>query len=190
MVAGAIEGAGFEPDLSGGEIVLSCVDIWGNAGGDWVGAIADQFGQDGNISLDPRFCDAEDRDFTLAAGSPCVADAIPGCGQLGAWPVGCAWPTSSPVVSSPVLDQPAPNPCNPGTEIAYTLPTTQSVRLTVHGLDGRLVRQLVAGPREAGRHRAAWSGRDQQGRVVPSGVYVLRLEANDAVVCRRVTVIR
>jgi predicted outer membrane repeat protein len=70
---------------------LSCCDIFGNAGGDWVGTIADQYGVDGNISKDPLFCDPENGDFHIDAASPCApfSPANPECDLVGAWPVGC-----------------------------------------------------------------------------------------------------
>jgi len=33
------------------EVVLSCCDVYGNAGGDWVDCISYQFGSDGNFRL-------------------------------------------------------------------------------------------------------------------------------------------
>jgi hypothetical protein len=71
---------------------LSCCDIYGNSGGDWVGSIADQYGVNGNISEDPLFCDVYNDDLTLHDTSPCAAENNPGCGQIGAWPVGCVTP--------------------------------------------------------------------------------------------------
>ena len=40
----------------GSQPLLACCDIYGNAGGDWIGCIEDQAGQNGNISEDPLFC--------------------------------------------------------------------------------------------------------------------------------------
>jgi len=70
---------------------LSCCDIFGNAGGDWVGKIADQYGVDGNIGMDPLFCDPENGDLHLDAASPCApfSPSNPECDLVGAWPVGC-----------------------------------------------------------------------------------------------------
>jgi predicted outer membrane repeat protein len=71
--------------------VLSCCDLYGNAGGDWTDPIANQLGIRGNICEDPVFCsDAphEDRDWTIRADSPC-APAQSECGLIGAWGVGC-----------------------------------------------------------------------------------------------------
>lgn len=71
---------------------LACCDLYGNAGGDWVGCVADQQGVDGNISQDPLFCDPGAGDFTLRENSPCAPFSPPNpeCGLIGAWPVGCA----------------------------------------------------------------------------------------------------
>jgi hypothetical protein len=67
---------------------LSCCDVFGNAGGDWVGSIADQFGVDGNIGADPLFCDPENADFRLDRASPCAPPNTE-CDLIGAWPVAC-----------------------------------------------------------------------------------------------------
>jgi len=68
---------------------LTCCDIYGNEGGDWVDCIADQYGVNGNICEDPLFCDPENGDFTIRGDSPCAPDYNPECGLIGAWPVGC-----------------------------------------------------------------------------------------------------
>lgn len=74
-----------------GPTTLRCCDIYGNAGGDWVGYIAPQYGVEGNISADPLFCDPENGDFELRNDSPCApySPANPDCDLVGAWPVGC-----------------------------------------------------------------------------------------------------
>ncbi len=77
-------GSGGEPVncAVGGSASLSCCDIYGNAGGDWVGCIAGQAGTNGNLSTNPRFCDADTGDFHLSPCSPCLG--APGCGLVGA----------------------------------------------------------------------------------------------------------
>jgi hypothetical protein len=67
---------------------ISCTDIFGNAGGDWVGSIADQAGKNGNLSADPVFCDIERGNFGLAENSPCAPGASL-CGLIGALGVSC-----------------------------------------------------------------------------------------------------
>ncbi|GJM43959.1 MAG: hypothetical protein DHS20C21_08010 [Gemmatimonadota bacterium] len=69
--------------------LLICCDVYGNAGGNWVGCIADQYGQDGNISEAPLLCDLPGGDLTLAKNSPCLP-ANNSCGiRMGAYGVGC-----------------------------------------------------------------------------------------------------
>ncbi len=79
-----------------GNITLTCCDIYGNTGGDWVGCIADQYGQNGNISEDPLFCDMAGENYTLHADSPCAPEHSGGCGLIGAQPVGCGVTTVVP----------------------------------------------------------------------------------------------
>ncbi len=72
----------------GGSATLSCCDLHGNAGGDWVGCVASQYGTNGNISADPLFWDATDGDYHLRVCSPCARENAPGdCGLIGAWEV-------------------------------------------------------------------------------------------------------
>ncbi len=72
-------------------IYLTCCDIYGNEGGDWTEDIEDQLGVDGNIWLDPLFCDPSGEVFDLHEDSPCAPFTEPNdeCDLIGAWPVGC-----------------------------------------------------------------------------------------------------
>ncbi|MFO7610447.1 MAG: family 16 glycosylhydrolase [Candidatus Krumholzibacteriia bacterium] len=71
-----------------------------------------------------------------------------------------------------------PNPFNPSTTLAFTVPEAATVRLTVHDVAGRLVRTLAAGEAvAAGRHERVWDGRDESGHAAAAGVYLGRLEA-------------
>jgi hypothetical protein len=75
-----------------GVSTLSCCDLFGNTGGDWVGGIADQYGINGNFSECPLFCDPENGDFHLRDCSPCAPGNHPQgyeCGLIGAFDVGC-----------------------------------------------------------------------------------------------------
>jgi hypothetical protein len=72
---------------------LTCCDIYGNSGGDWVGCIASQNGVNGNISADPLFCHTPTGDFSVEACSPCLPGHHPyhyDCsGIIGALGAGC-----------------------------------------------------------------------------------------------------
>jgi hypothetical protein len=68
-----------------------------------------------------------------------------------------------------------PNPFNPATEIAFTLPAGGPARLDVVDLRGRIVRTLASGELAAGPHRIRWDGRDDAGRLAAAGTYLARL---------------
>jgi hypothetical protein len=72
----------------------SCTNIWGNLQGDWVACLADQQTLDGNFSLDPLFCPFTN--FLLDASSPCAPPGVTGCGQVGAFGVGCGTVSTAP----------------------------------------------------------------------------------------------
>lgn len=77
------------------------------------------------------------------------------------------------------LSQNYPNPFNPSTVISFTLPTAAEVRLDVINLLGQRVTTLVDVALSAGEHFVTWSGEDQSGNRVASGVYFYRLETDD-----------
>jgi len=70
-----------------------------------------------------------------------------------------------------------PNPFNPKTSIAYHVPREAEVAIRVYDVSGRLVRTLVDGASEPGRHEVLWDGRSDQGNDVGSGVYFCTMEA-------------
>jgi len=89
------------------------------------------------------------------------------------------------------LQQNSPNPFNPRTTISYFLPEASQVRLVIYDVSGQLVRTLYRGESEiAGEHSVVWTGRNDRGNAVPSGVYFYRLEAGDFQQSRRMTLIR
>ena len=89
-----------------------------------------------------------------------------------------------------VLPQNYPNPFNPLTEIAFTVHRAGPGSLRVYDLKGNLVRTLLEGNQSVGRHVVAWDGRDDAGRVAPSGVYVYRLQVNDQVGARKMLLMK
>jgi len=76
------------------------------------------------------------------------------------------------------LKQNFPNPFNPTTEIAYTLPEKGMVRLAIYNMLGQKVRTLVAANQDANNYRVTWNGLDDNGLMVPSGIYFYTLNAN------------
>ena len=83
-----------------------------------------------------------------------------------------------------------PNPFNPRIEIRFGLPAATEVKLDVFDVRGLRVARLVDGPLAAGHHTAVWSGVDDRGRRVASGIYVARMLAEAKTLTRRVTLIK
>lgn len=83
-----------------------------------------------------------------------------------------------------------PNPFEGETRVRLDLPAPGPVRARVVDVTGRLVRVLADGPRPAGPSWVVWDGRDGDGAIVPSGVYFLRVESEDAARSRRMVRIR
>lgn len=171
---------------------LACCDVFGNAGGDFVG-LPDPTGEGGNFSANPLFCDLAALDLELAADSPCLP-ASNACGQLiGALGEGCALPTgvaeTSQAGSLPSASH--PNPFNPHTEIDFTLAAAAPVTLRIYSASGRLLRTLLDGEaRSAGPQRVLWDGRDDVGQSLPGGAYLYRLQAAESTASGKLTLLR
>jgi unsaturated chondroitin disaccharide hydrolase len=70
-----------------------------------------------------------------------------------------------------------PNPFRAGTRLTYSLPAAAAVTIRIYDASGRLVRSLLEDGRQAdGVNIVSWDGRDNAGRVLPSGVYLCRID--------------
>lgn len=75
------------------------------------------------------------------------------------------------------LENNYPNPFNPKTEIAYSIAESCPVQLSVYDILGREIVKLVDQFQSAGTYTVSWNGTDVYGKVVPSGVYLYRIQA-------------
>lgn len=83
-----------------------------------------------------------------------------------------------------------PNPFNPLTKIAFAIPSEMKVDLAIYDLSGRRVATLVSGVRREGEHEAYWTGTDDRGVEVGSGVYFARLETPLATESRKLVLLK
>lgn len=83
------------------------------------------------------------------------------------------------------LSQNYPNPFNPTTNVNFSLPQKGHVNLTVYDMMGREVEVLVNEVLSAGTYNYSFNGSD-----VSSGVYFYRLESNDFVETKKMTLIK
>ncbi|MBU1676617.1 spondin domain-containing protein, partial [bacterium] len=66
-----------------------------------------------------------------------------------------------------------PNPFNPRTTVSFTTTVSGRGAVRVHDLRGRALRELWRGHVDAGRFEIPWDGRDDRGRLLPSGAYLV-----------------
>jgi lysophospholipase L1-like esterase len=83
-----------------------------------------------------------------------------------------------------------PNPFNPATTMSFTIASPSHTTLTLFNVQGQVVRKLVDDRRERGTYSVVWDGRDAMGRLVSSGVYLVRMEAADFRAARTVVLAR
>jgi endonuclease/exonuclease/phosphatase family metal-dependent hydrolase len=96
----------------------------------------------------------------------------------------------SEAVTSYQLEQNYPNPFNPSTQIKFSVLEAGVVHLSVYNLQGQLVRTLVSGEMNPGHHAITWNGRDDGGRLAPSGVYLYKLRVNGFEKTRKMTLMK
>ncbi len=174
-------------------LVLSCSDVYGNEYGDYGGSFADPTGSNGNISEDPRFCDASAEDYTLAEGSPCLPSGNACSILMGYFDLGCGGPTAIPqtVPAIATMLRNNPNPFNPSTAIKFSLARGTELRLTIHDTAGALVATLANGVYyAAGNHKLIWHGRNDAGEFAPSGLYFCRLHTESSSVTIKLTLLK
>ena len=89
------------------------------------------------------------------------------------------------------LRQNHPNPFNPMTRVAFTVPEGAGrVNLTIHNVSGRVVRTLVDEELPAGPALAVWDGTDDHGQPLASGVYFARLASKEESAFRKMTLLK
>jgi hypothetical protein len=92
---------------------------------------------------------------------------------------------NSGLPTSFALRQNYPNPFNPTTVIPYELAGAGLVRLAVYDVTGRMVSTLISAEQSAGRYTATFNAAG-----LPSGVYMVRLEAGGQVMTRKLTLLK
>jgi len=70
-----------------------------------------------------------------------------------------------------------PNPFNPRTTIEIGLARGAHTTVAVYNQRGQLVRNLLNGYKEMGTYMLSWDGTDNNGRILPSGTYLIRMDA-------------
>lgn len=89
------------------------------------------------------------------------------------------------------LSRAYPNPFNPKSKISYQLSQAAWVTLKVIDIRGRTIQTIVRGThQQAGNYHYFWNGKNNTGRPVSSGVYILLLNVGDIVQTQKVMLVR
>ena len=88
-----------------------------------------------------------------------------------------------------ILHTARPNPTHLTAEIRYEIASEQHATLDVLDIQGRIARRLRQGVQTAGSHSVGFDRRDGRGRLLPAGVYLIRLSTHNEVRTTRVVVI-
>lgn len=83
-----------------------------------------------------------------------------------------------------------PNPFNMSTTIRFALNGKTRATLDIFSVSGQKVRTLIDADLESGQHRLSWDGRDNNGRVVPSGLYVYRVRTEHGSVSKKLLLLK
>lgn len=83
-----------------------------------------------------------------------------------------------------------PNPFNPSTTVAFTIPKAAPVQLIIYNELGQRVVKLIDDQLQAGQHTAFWNGKDVSGNLVSSGVYYMRLISEGRQQVQKITLLK
>ncbi len=184
------------PDLNKGfEGAIDEVRVWNipRSGGDiaddmLVRLDGDEPGLVGYWRLDEAYgTTVVDAAGTCDDGSVAGADWVQG---VVLYPTGVTDPPDDGLVSRARLLSNHPNPFNPLTHIAFELPRTGDITLSVYDAAGRFVRALLSGELGPGKHSVEWDGRDDAGRRLASGVYLYRLTSAEGSEARKMVLLK
>jgi len=83
------------------------------------------------------------------------------------------------------ISQNYPNPFNPTTKLQFQIPTAGKVKLNIYDINGRLVKEVFSGEKEAGLHTLDWNAKDLNGKQVASGVYFYSVQFNNTLLTKK-----
>ncbi len=77
------------------------------------------------------------------------------------------------------LSQNYPNPFNATTTIPFDIEIDSKIKLTIYNILGQKIQTLVDKNCEAGHYEIIWHGTNNYGNVVPSGIYLYKIETDE-----------
>ena len=109
--------------------------------------------------------------ITLVFTGETIGDHVPVRGTIDAKVV-----KSSGIGSAHLSSSATPNPFKPATTIKYSVPGAGPVSIRVFSVNGQLVRSLREDFATPGSYEVRWNGKDDAGRIAPSGIYFVSVK--------------
>jgi len=78
-----------------------------------------------------------------------------------------------------------PNPFNPSTQISFSLPINDFVKLSAYDVRGNEVDVIFEGAQGVGQHSYTWNASS-----LPSGVYYIRLQAGELITSQKALLVK
>ena len=83
------------------------------------------------------------------------------------------------------LGQNYPNPFNPQTQFHYDLPKSGDIHLAIYDVLGKEVYTVLNGYQRTGKHNVLWTGINNKGLQVESGIYFYRLTTDSEITTKK-----
>ncbi|MDD5529773.1 MAG: T9SS type A sorting domain-containing protein [bacterium] len=87
--------------------------------------------------------------------------------------------SNKPTISIYGLSSCSPNPFTRNTEIKYSIPATGHITVKIFNLSGQEVANLVNKEQNSGSYTINWNGKDKNGKLVPTGMYLYQLKSGN-----------
>lgn len=83
-----------------------------------------------------------------------------------------------------------PNPFNSMTNIEYELPHRATISIKIYNILGKEIITLENGIKEAGNYKLEWSGKNDSGQDVSSGIYIYVFLADDYISTKKMVLLK
>ncbi|MCF7913342.1 MAG: DUF1565 domain-containing protein [Candidatus Cloacimonetes bacterium] len=164
----------------------------------------------GNIQQDPLFINAQQGSYLLDADSPCINAGIAyleyegeviidlqedeywgNSPDMGAFEYGMVETDEVAIENEKLKIENYPNPFNPETTIFFsTTEGTENSELSIYNIKGQCLRSFKIQNPKSKINQVVWDGRNENGRLVSSGVYLVRVQSNNEIVSKKIMLIK
>ena len=95
-----------------------------------------------------------------------------------------------PIPGKALISSNYPNPFNPSTTIAYSIPQDGLVWIGIYNIKGQKVKDLCNSEMLRGHHKVLWDGKDANQRNVSSGIYFVKLQSSGVSSTRKIMLMK